>query len=151
MRMHAKRWGEQTWRWKQRYNDDVKGVLTGLSVLLFVLTLSPLFSIGIRHLSFISAPSFLSLYWFLAPLFSLVLCIFPLLSLSLLFLSALLSRFSYSSSLFTPLLCFPSFFPLSFFPRSMKVFTITKGWKKNSLFLCVFLLPPFLFSFPPHF
>jgi len=49
---------------KQKEDDDGEGVLASLSVLSSVSALSPLFSVGVRLLSFISAFSSLSLYWF---------------------------------------------------------------------------------------
>ena len=70
--MHAKRWRERTWRRERRDDGDVEGLLANRSVLPSVSALSPLFSVGVRLLSFTSASSSLSLL-VLAPLFSPVL------------------------------------------------------------------------------
>lgn len=83
-------------------------------------------------------------------------------SCSLCFLSLFYFFFSphsvfYLLSLFTLLLCFLFFLP--FFPRSVNVFFVTKGWKKSPCLFCLWwseetlfffrclLLSPTLFSF----
>jgi len=63
--MHAKRWGGTDLEAEnKKEDDDGEGVLASLSMLSSVSALSPLFSVGVRLLSFISAFSSLSLYWF---------------------------------------------------------------------------------------
>jgi len=63
--MHVKRWGETDLEAENEKEDgDWEGVLASLSMLSSVSTLSLLFSIGVRLLSFIFAFLSLSLYWF---------------------------------------------------------------------------------------
>ena len=72
MKMHAQRRGEQTQRRKRRDDDDVEGVLAGLSAFSSILAFSLLFFVGVCLLSFISVSSSLSLlvFWSLSSLFS---------------------------------------------------------------------------------
>jgi hypothetical protein len=63
--MHVKRWGGTDLEAENEKEDgDGEGELACLSILSSVLALSPLFSVGVRLLSFILAFSSLSLYWF---------------------------------------------------------------------------------------
>jgi hypothetical protein len=64
-KMHAKRWGGTDLEAENEKEDgDGEGELACLSILSYVSALSPLFSVGVCLLSFISAFSSLSLYWF---------------------------------------------------------------------------------------
>jgi len=138
MKMHAQRWGEQTWRQKWRDKGDVEGVLAGFLALLSVLAL-PLYSL-LTYVSWVLSiylrPS-LSLLVFqcLSSLFSsvfffcILLCLFHVF---VFFYSSLCIHFLFASS---PLYFFFLFFSFFLAPCSLCLFFFF------SLFL-FFSLPP---------